>query len=295
MMSEVDSFPTITGLEDNNPSKTSVTGRVRRSRLLTTVAWKLFVLPVSIVGGGVGLVTGSIGLSFWVAGRVLSYWLSMFRLTRSERGQKPSLTLPVSASVSTAAETIDLSAFERASSPEEMDTELQSTVLEENDPALIAPSVDIINEHTNNPQLMEEQDIPIGAATEIDQGNNCRSEVDQNPIETEPEPEDEDEPEQEPKPEAEDEAEPETEPEPDVIEVFVRLPTGDKIERRFSCTETLQSIYEFVDSSGVLDVGSYTLVTFFPRVLYGQDQLSSTLEELGLVHPQTSLFVELDW
>nr|GEX25955.1 hypothetical protein [Tanacetum cinerariifolium] len=78
---------------------------------------------------------------------------------------------------------------------------------------------------------------------------------------------------------------PEPEKGPDVTQVLVRLPNGERKGRRFHCNDTLQSIYDFVDSSGLLEVGSYTLVTFFPRVLYGQDELSSTLLELGL-YPQ---------
>jgi len=74
----------------------------------------------------------------------------------------------------------------------------------------------------------------------------------------------------------------------------VRLPTGQRIGKEFLCTDTLQSVYDLVDSTGILDVGTYTLATFFPRVLYGQNQLSSTLEELGL-NPQSGLFVELNW
>ncbi|KAK9053063.1 hypothetical protein SSX86_029693 [Deinandra increscens subsp. villosa] len=85
---------------------------------------------------------------------------------------------------------------------------------------------------------------------------------------------------------------PEPEKWPDVTQVLVRLPNGERKGRRFHCSVTLQSVYDFVDSSGCIEVGSYTLVNFFPRVLYGEDDLSSTLEVLGLC-PQASLFVEL--
>lgn len=104
-MSEVDYFQTITGLNDNNPSITSATGRFQRSKLaLLGLAWKLFLLPISIIGGSLGLVTGSIGLSLWVAGFFLSYWLNMIGFTSSGRNRKPSSTPPVSVSVSAAAE-----------------------------------------------------------------------------------------------------------------------------------------------------------------------------------------------
>ncbi|PWA85919.1 Thioredoxin-like fold [Artemisia annua] len=75
-------------------------------------------------------------------------------------------------------------------------------------------------------------------------------------------------------------------------QVLVRLPNGERKGRRFHSTATIQSLYDFVDSSGSLEIESYTLVTNFPRVLYGQDKLSLTLKEVGL-HPQASLFVEM--
>lgn len=72
----------------------------------------------------------------------------------------------------------------------------------------------------------------------------------------------------------------------------MRLPNGERKGRRFHSTATIQCLYDFVDSSGSLELESYTLVTNFPRVLYGQDKLSMTLKEVGL-HPQASLFVEM--
>lgn len=118
-MSEVES---VTGVKDNSESEstTSVTGR----ELIRPVAvgalrlpWKLFFLPISVIGGSVGRVTGSVRLSFRVAtDSVFSYWLRMVRLTSSSRSRKPSSTPLVSASVSTtveASEAVDfLSEFE---------------------------------------------------------------------------------------------------------------------------------------------------------------------------------------
>ncbi|KAI3501474.1 hypothetical protein L1887_29343 [Cichorium endivia] len=438
-MSE-DYFQVITGLNDNNPSITPATGRFQRSKLgVLGLAWKLFLLPISIIGGSLGLVTGSIGLSLWVAGFFLSYWLNMIGFTSSGRNRKPSSTPPVSVSVSAAAgasearnflsefesrygiihpdfvpgrfidaversgreckllfvylhspdhpdtpsfcnetlcseflsafvndnfvswgdsiqekEGLEISMslnasrfpfwavimattgestfsllrqFEGPSSPEEMLTELQ-TVLEENAPAIVAATVDTSDEETNDTPFREEEDAPSGSALETHQANECQEKEDQNGTEIEADSEaklsEEEAPPFGSKIEAESEAELseeeapplgskmeseneadlieeeapplgfEPEQDPDVIQVLVRLPTGDRIGRIFPCTATLQSVYEFVDSSDCLDIGSYTLVNFFPRVLYGQDQLSSTLQELGLP-PQTSLFVELNW
>jgi FAS-associated factor 2 len=78
-----------------------------------------------------------------------------------------------------------------------------------------------------------------------------------------------------------------------VNQVLVRFPTGERKERRFLSTATIQSLYDYVDSLGCLDVENYSLVSNFPRVVYGTDKLSISLKEAGL-HPQASLFVELN-
>ncbi|PPR91874.1 hypothetical protein GOBAR_AA28813 [Gossypium barbadense] len=75
--------------------------------------------------------------------------------------------------------------------------------------------------------------------------------------------------------------------------VLVRFPTGERKERRFHSTATIQSVYDYVDSLGCLEVEDYSLVSNFPRVTYGRDKQSLSLKEAGL-HPQASLFVELN-
>ncbi|KAD3641420.1 hypothetical protein R6Q59_004000 [Mikania micrantha] len=167
--------------------------------------------------------------------------------------------------------------FEGPASPEEMLEQMQS-VLEESTSSLNAARLDS-NDHTKNTQS-NKQDAACHAELESDQAIEDQNQVDK---------------------EAESAAlceekalslGPEPEKGPDVTQVLVRLPNGERKGRRFHCSATLRSVYDFVDSSGCLEVGSYTLVTFFPRVLYGEDELSSTIEELGL-YPQASLFVEL--
>lgn len=77
-----------------------------------------------------------------------------------------------------------------------------------------------------------------------------------------------------------------------VIQVLVRFPTGERKGRRFHNTATIQALYDYVDSLGCVEVESYSLVSNFPRVVYGPEKLSMSLKEAGL-HPQASLFVEL--
>lgn len=73
----------------------------------------------------------------------------------------------------------------------------------------------------------------------------------------------------------------------------MRFPNGERKERRFHSTAAVQSLYDYVDSLGCLEVDNYSLVSNFPRVTYGSDKLSQSLKEAGL-HPQASLFVEIN-
>jgi len=73
---------------------------------------------------------------------------------------------------------------------------------------------------------------------------------------------------------------------------LVRFPNGERKGRRFNSTATIQSLYDYVDSLGSLEAESYSLVSNFPRVMYGQEKLALSLKEAGL-HPQASLFVEI--
>ncbi|GMQ05941.1 hypothetical protein CsSME_00050747 [Camellia sinensis var. sinensis] len=80
---------------------------------------------------------------------------------------------------------------------------------------------------------------------------------------------------------------------PDVTQVLVRFPTGEHKGRRFQSTATIQSLYDYVDSLGCLEVESYSLVSNFPSVVHGPEKLYLSLKEVGL-HPQASHFVEFN-
>ncbi|KAI3522472.1 hypothetical protein L1887_00265 [Cichorium endivia] len=379
------------------------------------LAWKLITLPISIVAGSLGLVSGAVGLGLWAVGGVLSYSLGMIGLTNSGTNSGSSSTPLVSLSTA-ASEAMDfVSKFEseygnrhpnfvpegfmdalqrsrhefkllfvylhspdhpdtpsfcegtlcsevmsefvnenfvawggsiRASegfkmsnslkasrfpfcavvmaatnqriallqqvegpkSPEELLTVLQR-VLEESAPVLVTARLES-EERRNNIRLREEQDAAYQAALEADQARERQRREEQERLEREAA---EAEKKQKEEEEARERAELEaaereaaliklreekslllgTEPEkgPDVTQVLVRLPNGERKGRRFHCNTRIQSLYDFIDSSSSLEMGSYTLVTNFPRVLYGPDKLSFTLKEVGL-HPQASLFVE---
>uniref|UniRef100_A9U4R0 Predicted protein n=1 Tax=Physcomitrium patens TaxID=3218 RepID=A9U4R0_PHYPA len=77
---------------------------------------------------------------------------------------------------------------------------------------------------------------------------------------------------------------------PDVTQVLVRMPNGNRKERRFQSSSKVSAIYDYIDSLGTLGIIKYDLVTNFPRVVYGPEKRCLTLKEAGL-HPHASLFV----
>ncbi|CAN0908909.1 Plant UBX domain-containing protein 10 [Linum grandiflorum] len=205
-----------------------------------------------------------------------------------------------------------LQQIEGPKSPEEMLVLLQR-VLEESAPVLTAARIES-EERINNMRLREEQDAAYRAALEADQARERQRREEQERLEREAaEAERKLKEEEEARERAAQEAiEREAararmreekalslgvEPEkgPDVTQVLVRFPNGERKERRFNnSTATVQTLYDYVDSSGCLgDVEDYSLVSNFPRTVYGNEKRSLTLKEAGL-HPQASLFVELN-
>eukprot|EP00899_Mesostigma_viride_P028067 jgi/Mesvir1/8445/Mv24148-RA.1 len=79
-----------------------------------------------------------------------------------------------------------------------------------------------------------------------------------------------------------------------VTTVNFRTPDGTRFSRRFRKGDALQVLYDFVDvSSPSTKVGSYRLVSSFPRCVYDHDSKHKTLAELGLGHQQETLFLEM--
>ncbi|KAK1436116.1 hypothetical protein QVD17_01891 [Tagetes erecta] len=415
----------ITSTSDSERINPSVTGTVASDRYeqpgfiadegegTPGLAWKLITLPITIVSGSLGLVSGAVGLGLWVVGGVLSYSLGVIGLTNSG-GSSSNRLVSVSTAASEAMDFVSqfeneygdrhpnfvsegfmdalqrsrrefkllfvylhspdhidtpgfcegtlcsevLSAFvkenfvawggsirasegfkmsnslkasrfpfcavvmaatndriallqqvEGPKSPEEMLTLLQR-VVEESAPVLVTARLDA-EERRNNIRLREEQDAAYQAALEADQARERQRKEEEERLEREAAEAEKKQKEEEEAREraaieaAEREAEliklreqkylslgPEPEKGPEVTQVLVRLPNGERRGRRFHSSATIQSLYDFVDSSGTLEMGSYTLVTNFPRMLYGPDKLSSSLKQVGL-HPQASLFVEM--
>ncbi|KAM7280843.1 hypothetical protein ACFE04_007977 [Oxalis oulophora] len=194
-----------------------------------------------------------------------------------------------------------LQQIEGPKSPEEMLVLLQR-VLDESSPVLVAARLEA-EERRTNIRLREEQDAAYRAALEADQARERERREEQERLEREAaEAERKRREEEEARERAEREAAEKaaekaaalaklrqekalalgTEPEkgPDVTQVLVRFPTGERKDRRFHSTATIQSIYDYVDSLGCLqDIESYSLISNFPRVVYGPDKLSLSLKE----------------
>ncbi|KAJ4910131.1 Plant UBX domain-containing protein 10 [Raphanus sativus] len=76
-------------------------------------------------------------------------------------------------------------------------------------------------------------------------------------------------------------------------QVLVLFPNGERKGRRFESNTKIQTLYDYIDSLGVLDIQEYNLRTNFPRTVYGRDKDSMSLKDAGL-HPQASLFIEIN-
>ncbi|KAK9151100.1 hypothetical protein Syun_009409 [Stephania yunnanensis] len=74
--------------------------------------------------------------------------------------------------------------------------------------------------------------------------------------------------------------------------ILVRLPNGERKEQSFQSTDTVHSLYKYIDSLRLPGIGSYKLIFGFPRRVYGPEQMRMTLKDAGL-HPRASLFLEL--
>ncbi|KAL1191878.1 Plant UBX domain-containing protein 10 [Cardamine amara subsp. amara] len=203
-----------------------------------------------------------------------------------------------------------LQQVEGPKSTEEMLTILQR-VVEESSPVLVTARVEA-EERRTNMRLREEQDAAYRAALEADQARERQRQEEEERLEREAaEAEMKRKEEEEARERAEREAAEreaarvrmrqekalalgdEPEKGPDVTQVLVRFPNGERKGRRFESETKIQTLYDYIDSLGVLETEEYSLVTNFPRTVYGRDKELMSLKEAGL-HPQASLFIEMN-
>ncbi|KAK6924818.1 UBX domain [Dillenia turbinata] len=77
-----------------------------------------------------------------------------------------------------------------------------------------------------------------------------------------------------------------------VTQILIRFPNGERREQGFLATDKIHSVYRYIDSLNFPGIGSYKLISSFPRRVYGADQMNVTLKDAGL-HPKATLFLEL--
>ncbi|KAI4338859.1 hypothetical protein MLD38_023868 [Melastoma candidum] len=71
----------------------------------------------------------------------------------------------------------------------------------------------------------------------------------------------------------------------------IRLPSGASIQDKFSLTDTLNTVKEFVDSKSENTIGSYNFASPYPRKVFLDAELCKTLLELGLSGRQALIVV----
>ncbi|CAH8312314.1 unnamed protein product [Eruca vesicaria subsp. sativa] len=77
------------------------------------------------------------------------------------------------------------------------------------------------------------------------------------------------------------------------ITLLVRMPDGTRHGRRFLKSDKLQSLFDFIDIARVVKPKTYRLVRPYPRHAFGDGEIESTLNDLGLNSKQEALFLEL--
>ncbi|KAL3647205.1 hypothetical protein CASFOL_008173 [Castilleja foliolosa] len=86
------------------------------------------------------------------------------------------------------------------------------------------------------------------------------------------------------------------EPQPDdenAVTLLIRMPDGNRRGRRFRKSDMLQYLFDFIDVGRGVKPGSYRLVRPYPRRAFGDGEVTSTLNELGLTSKQEALYLEL--
>ena len=80
---------------------------------------------------------------------------------------------------------------------------------------------------------------------------------------------------------------------PSGLSLAIRLPNGTRLKRRFSKTDALSSVFDYVEIEchPELRNGGYRLATNFPRKVLSPSEASTSLEKLGF-STQEALFVE---
>ncbi|KAK8332707.1 hypothetical protein V6Z12_A10G156900 [Gossypium hirsutum] len=78
---------------------------------------------------------------------------------------------------------------------------------------------------------------------------------------------------------------------PTDVHLNIRLPDGSSLQEKFPVGNTLRMIKDYVDRNQSSGMGSYDLAIPYPRKLFGDQDLSTSLLDLGLLNRQALIVV----
>ncbi|KAK6255338.1 hypothetical protein SCA6_016643 [Theobroma cacao] len=78
---------------------------------------------------------------------------------------------------------------------------------------------------------------------------------------------------------------------PTDVHLNIRLPDGSSLREKFPVADTLRMVKDYVDRNQSSGMGSYDLAIPYPRKLFGDQDLSKSLLDLGLLNRQALVVV----
>ncbi|XP_077211997.1 ubiquitin-like superfamily protein [Tasmannia lanceolata] len=76
-----------------------------------------------------------------------------------------------------------------------------------------------------------------------------------------------------------------------VVHLNIRLPDGATIQAKFSVSDTLRLVKNYVNENQMNGTGSYDLAIPYPRKVFNEQDMCKTLSELGLVNREALIVV----
>ncbi|CAI7884702.1 unnamed protein product [Closterium sp. NIES-53] len=76
------------------------------------------------------------------------------------------------------------------------------------------------------------------------------------------------------------------------ITLMLRLPDGSRLSRRFLTSDTLQTLFDYVDVSKRVKPNTYTIARQFPRRVFQPAEAHATLADLGITNRQEAFYIQ---
>ncbi|KAJ3677597.1 hypothetical protein LUZ60_003321 [Juncus effusus] len=76
-----------------------------------------------------------------------------------------------------------------------------------------------------------------------------------------------------------------------ITKIMIRLPDGERRPHTFHPTDKIWSIFNYIESLDIPEIGNYKIVANFPKRIYGFEQLEMSLKDAGF-HPSATLYLE---